>query len=223
MRTKILLLFAIFIWAVPESNAQINTGRYLTGGGFNMHNAKYSEPYPAPKVESLNTNIQFGKVIRENTIAGLILSYGYSNYYYSTDAPDSNFSKSNQYNAGVFYRKYKSLLRGFYFFGEADAAYFHRKNKQYFQSVGQGSRSVTNGVLASFNPGISYAVWKRMQIELLIPDIIMLSYSHVKTDYNTTTPPSAPNKKGNIFSVNTNLNSNLLSSFAIGFKFLLGK
>src|SRR5687768_13883628 len=145
MKTKILLLVATFICIVSESNAQIDTGRYLAGGGFSMYNAKYSEPYPAPKVESLNTNIQFGKVIRKNTVAGLILSYGYSNYYYSTNPPDSNFSKRNQYSAGVFYRKYKSLIMGFYFFGEADAAYFHRKNKQYIQSPGQGSRSATMG------------------------------------------------------------------------------
>ncbi len=223
MRTKILLLLAVFCCVVFTSNAQINTGRYLLGGSFNVYNSKNYQPSPNSKFKSLNANIQFGKVVKENTVAGLILSYGYSNYYY-TNTPD--YTKINQYSAGVFYRKYKGLAKDFYFFGEVDAAYSHTENKQaYFQNgtLTQSSKSISNGGSASFVPGISYAVGKRMQIELLMPDIIRLSYSHTKTDYYTATPPSPPDQKGNVFSFNTNLNANLLSNFGIGFKFFLGK
>jgi hypothetical protein len=189
-----------------------------------MYSAKYTQqPYPNSKNKSLNANIQFGKVVKENTVVGVILSYGCFNYY-ATNSRDSNFSKSNQYSAGVFYRKYKRLLKDFYFFGEVDAAYFHTENTQgYFQNGNYGSRSISNGGSVSFIPGISYAVCKRMQLELLMPNIIGISYSHVKTDYTNAPPPSAPSQEGNVFSFNTNLNANFLSSFGIGFKFLLGK
>jgi hypothetical protein len=223
MRTKILLLFAIFFCVALASNAQINTGRYLLGGSFNIYNAKNFQPSSNSKFKSLNANIQFGKVVKENTVVGLILSYGYSNYYY-TNTPD--YTKINQSRAGIFYRKYKGLAKDFYFFGEVDAAYSHTENTQaYFQNgtQTQGSKSISDGGSASFVPGISYAVGKRMQIELLMPDIIQLSYSHIKTDYYNSTVPPPLDQKGNIFSFNTNLNANLLSNFGIGFKFFLGK
>lgn len=225
MRTKILLLLAIIFCGALTANAQINKGRFLLGGSFSLDNEKYNEPSLKSKIESLNTNIQFGKVVKENTVVGLILSYSYSNYYYNS-MPDSDFNKSNQNSsgAGIFYRKYIKLAKDFYFFGEVDAEYFHSKKTQeyVFQNGNRGSKFTSDGGSVSFIPGISYTVCKRMQIELVMPNIISLSYSHLKTDYINTTPPF-PRQEGNVFSFNTNLNSNLLSSFGIGFKFLLGK
>jgi hypothetical protein len=218
MRTKILLLFAIIFCGVFTSNAQINTGRYLTGGSFSMFHSKNNQPYNDGKNEGLNANIQLGKVVKENTVVGLILSYGYYNYDYTS--PLTNDGKN--YSAGIFYRKYKRLAKEFYFFGEVDGVYSHNENSQN-HSLNNGEDSKSDGGALSFIPGISYAICKRLQIELSMPNIISLSYSHVKTDYNSDPAPPPPSQKGNVFSFNTNLNSNLLSSFGIGFKFLLGK
>lgn len=215
MRTKILLLLAIIFCGALAANAQIDKGRFLIGGGFNYNNVK-NQPTPDSKFESLNANIQFGKVIKDNNVVGLIISYGYSqgNYY----------TRINQYSAGVFYRKYKPLIKDLYFFGEVDAAYLYSKNiSGNFTSGFDGTRYISNGVSIAFIPGISYAVCKRLQIELIMPNIISLSYSNVKTDYTSSTSPSTTGFKGNTFSFNSNLNSNLLSSFGMGFKFLLGK
>ena len=63
---------------------------------------------------------------------------------------------------------------------------------------------------------------KRMQVELSMPNIVSLSYAHNRTTY-TGDPEPRPVQKGNSFAFSTNLNSNLLSSFGAGFKFLLGK
>lgn len=184
-----------------------------------MYSAKNTQPYPNSKNESLYTNFLFGKAVKENNVVGVILSYNYSNNYYNNNQD----TKNTQYSAGVFYRKYKRLIKDLYFFGEVDALYHHGESTPgYTQNGNYFSRSISNGGSVSFIPGISYAVCKRMQLELLMPNIIGISYSHTKTDYiNTPAPPSSG--EGNSFSFNTNLNANLLNSFGIGFKFLLGK
>ncbi|MEP6947976.1 MAG: hypothetical protein ABI863_01815 [Ginsengibacter sp.] len=212
MRTKILLLFAVFFCIVLISNAQVNTGRYLLGGSFNMFQSKDNHPYNDGKNNGLNANIQFGKVVKENTVVGVILSYSYYNYDYT--APHSNDGKN--YGAGIFYRKYKKLAKDFYFFGEADGAYAYSENN--FTQL-SGYKLKTNGGTLSFIPGVSYAICKRMQIELSMPNIISLSYTHNKTDYTSDPAPPPPTQKGNNFTFNTNFNSNLLSSFGIGFNF----
>ena len=124
-----------------------------------------------------------------------------------------------------FIENIKSWQRIFTFLAEVDAAYSHTDNTQEnsFQTESNGSKAFSNGGSALFIPGISYAVCKRMQLELLMPNIIGLNYSHTKTDFHATTPPVSPSQENNSFSFNANLNANLLSNFGIGFRFLLGK
>lgn len=216
MRTKILLLSTTLFYFASTSSAQINKGTHLLGGSFSMHNENNNQNIPDSKVRSLNINIQFGIASKENTVIGLIGSYGFTHNYYPPNPV--NTSKSDLYTAGVFYRKYKKLANKFYLFGEADAVYGHSKNTAIYSQT--ETKSTSNGALISAVPGASYAIAKKIQVELLMPNIISLSYQHVKTDIkNPATPVSI--EKGNIFSLNTNLNSNLLSSFGIGFKFLL--
>lgn len=224
MKTKILLSLSVLFFLAITSNAQINKGRLLLGGGAGYSSYKNPQPdyYNGSEYKSANFNIQFGKAVNTNSVVGIIISYGY-NKSNTTNLPDSNVSKNNQYGAGVFYRKYKRVLKDFYFFGEADGEYTRTDNtQQNWQNGNNGYKQISNGGLISFTPGLSYQLCKKMQIELTMLNIISLSYAHTKTDYsgNTVTPGSYT---GNNFSFNTNLNSNLLSNFGIGFKFLLGK
>lgn len=215
MKKKILLAFAIFFCAATITNAQINKGRFLLGGSAS-YNSGTNEQYSPQKYESLNTNIQFGKVVKDNTVEGIILSYGYSK--------NISVTKSNQFSAGVFYRKYKTLANNFYFFGEGDAVYSNSTaTSGQFQIGSNGYKNFSNGGIISFTPGISYSVCKRMQMELLMPNLISLSYAGVKTEGTSINTTSISTTKGHSFSANANLNTNLLSSFGIGFKFFPGK
>ena len=215
MKSKILLLVTIIFSFAATSNAQINKDRVLLGGSISYSTAK-NQQSAGSKSEIFYSNILIGKIVNDNNVVGAIFSYGYTrgNYYNIVD----------EYSAGIFYRKYKSLLKSLYFFGEIDATYNYTKNTNGIFSAGMdGTRYKSNGVSAAFIPGISYSLCKRMQVELLMPDIVSLSYLGTKTDYTSSTSPSVPSVKGNYFSVSTNLNSNFLSNFGIGFKFLLGK
>ena len=230
MRTKILLTIVILFCIAFTSNAQIDKGRFLLGGNLSYFSSKNSQSnYPYSynhnsQYRMINTNIQIGKAVNTNDVMGLILSYGY-NKDNTINYPDSNVFKINQYGLGVFYRKYKKLLKDFYFFGELDGEYTHSVNSQYsLQNQSDGSKRRSSGGLISFVPGLSYQLCKRMQIELIMSNIISASYGHFKLTYNATAiPPGNANTEGNDFSFNANLNSNLLSNFGVGFKFLLGK
>ena len=185
-------------------------------GGSASYNSGTNQQYSPQKYELLNANIQFGKVVKDNTVVGIILSYDYSK--------NTSVTKSNQFGAGVFYRKYKTLAKNFYFFGEGDAVYSnYTATSGQFQIGSNGYKNFSNGGIISFTPGISYSVCKRLQMELLMPDLISLSYAGVKTESTSIGTTSVSTTKGHSFSANANLNTNLLSSFGIGFKFLLGK
>lgn len=215
MKTKVLLSFAILFCVATTTNAQINVGRYLLGGSASF-NSGTNQQYSPQKYESLNANIQFEKVIKDNTVAGFILSYGYSK--------NISVTKSNQFSGGVFYRKYKTVAKNFYFFGEGDAVYSNSTgNSGQFQIGNNGYKYFSNAAIISFIPGISYSVCKRMQIELSMPNLASISYTSGKTENTDPSTTTISTVKSHNFSANANLNSNFLSSFGIGFKFLLGK
>ena len=214
MKTKILLSFAILVCAAMTAHAQINKGRYLLGGSIGVSSSVIHQSTEM-KNEGLGTNIQFGKVIKDNTVAGIIRSYGYNS------GPQY---KMNQFGAGVFYRKYKPLSKDFYFFWEADALYNYSKSTQgNFQIGDNAQRQISNGGSLSFIPGISYAICKRMQIELVMQNLVSLSYGVEKNEATNTGTSTISSAKTNNFSASINLNSGLLSNFGIGFKFFLGK
>lgn len=217
MKTKVLLSIAFIFFGTTVANAQINDGRYLLGGSISYthqndaQNSNYKNSY-------FYSNIQFGKVLKDNTVAGIILSYGNGN-------SDNNISnKASKYGAGVFYRKYKSVAKGFYLFGEADALYSYTKNTQgNFQIGNNGTRYISNLGSLSFTPGLSYSIFKRVQIELIMQDLVSLSYGVSKNEATNIGSSTISSAKSNNFSASINVNSSLVNNFGIGFKFLLGK
>ena len=217
MKTKILAALAILLLAATGTNAQITQGKYLLGGSLSYSNSQDVQYNGSPVQKFFSSNIQIGKVVKENTVAGLILSYSFANNDLAT-------YKNNMYSAGIFYRKYKPLTKGLYFFGEVDAVYDYSKNTQgKFQIGSDGSRYTTNGARISFVPGLSYSVCKKLQMELSMPNLLNLSYDRVKDEKTFTNTQEIVTSKANNFYANANLNASLLNNVAIGFKFLLGK
>ena len=217
MKTKILSAVAILLIAITGANAQITQGKYLLGGSISYSNEQDVQYNGSPAQKFFSSNIQIGKVLKENTVAGLILSYSFANNGLDT-------YKVNQYSVGVFYREYKPLTKGLYFFGEADAVYDYSRNTQgKFEIGSDATRYTTNGARISLVPGLSYAVWKKLQMELSMPNLLNLSYDRVKDERTFTNSQQIVTSKANNFNANATLNASILNNFAIGFKFLLGK
>lgn len=213
MKTKILLLIAILFSLPVLSQAQIAANKVLLGGSVSYYSTSN------PDFHSFYSSIQAGKVIKENTVVGLVVGYSSNNNNSSYNSP----IKTRSYNAGIFYRKYKKLLPDFYFFWEADGSYTYSNNTQQAYSNGEFLNSKLNGGTVIFIPGISYAISKRIQVELASPNLVNLSYTRTAT-IDSSLPAGILPQKSNKFSAGVNLNSNnFLANFAVGFKLLLGK
>lgn len=122
MKRKFTLLTATFLISFIAVNAQFTTGKYLLGGDLNFRNEdgkdlNYKNGFAF-------VNLKAGKVIQENTVFGINLSYGHSSF-----ESQPNKSEINQYGAGIFYRKYKPLSKEFSLFGEAGLNYAYVESK----------------------------------------------------------------------------------------------
>ncbi len=211
MKSKILHTFTILLLFTFSSKAQIQTGKILLGGSASYNNATN------PDAHAFYSNIQLGKVLKHNTVFGVMLHYSSNNYNYTA----SFRNKTRTIGGGLFYRNYKSLGHNFYFFGEINADYSHGNNDlAYFSAAGQYLTAKSDLVSIYVIPGISYSICKKMQMELSMPNIASISYQQFST-VNKYLPVSVQPQKRNIFSANANLSTTFLSNFAIGFKFFL--
>ena len=212
MQQKITLLSAFLFIGFMAANAQFTTGKYLLGGDlyFQTENGKDVDY----KNEGANVTLKFGKVIKENTIVGLNLVYGYSSF----DNQGDQIQNSNNYGGGIFYRKYKTLSKDFHLFGETGLNYSYGEYKNNYSGSNIWNKTITNGVNINFMPGLSYSLNNKVKIELLMPNLLGIGYTHSKYSMS-----NSPDETKNNFSFFTNIDGNLLSNFGVGFKFLLGK
>src|SRR5688500_5128247 len=109
------LLITVMSITTLSASSQITKGSILLGGnlGFATEN---NEDYKS-KTTSTGVNISVGKAIRQNLVAGSDITYS----YYRTKTGDTAKTIQQHYGAGFFLRKYASLGKGFYLFGQARA------------------------------------------------------------------------------------------------------
>jgi hypothetical protein len=221
MKTKAFLSILILCCISFTSKAQIDKGGILLGGDFGYSNSSNKQATNTFPSESFNANIQIGQVISNNTVAGIIFTVGHSNNHVP-DFPDSNYYKSHMTRVGVFFRKYKKIGKDFNFFGEAEGVYSHSSTDQGDNvNVANVTNSVFEGGTVSIAPGISYALFYKFYLELMMPDLVSVSYIHSSNVVTQGEPEITTTGTGNKISLATSLNSNLLSIFGIGFKFIL--
>lgn len=199
------------------SSAQIKKDAVLLGGHISFGSNKTSTT-PASsetKNNSATFNLLAGKAFKQNQVFGLYGGYGQSkseNIFTNNTATTTNTS----YSAGVFYRHYKNLSKNFYFFGEATAGYNGNKSVNKNQQPATKSTFTNNGVAIGISPGISYQVCNKLQLEVLMPQFAGLQYGSTKSTANNGSV-----SKSSGFNFSTNLNTSLLNSLALGFKFIL--
>jgi hypothetical protein len=213
MYQKITLTTVAFLCCSIIASAQIKKGSLLLGG--QIHYSNSSNEYSPNQSEQTNHNTTFsvsvGKAFKENSVYGINLSYG--NASSNNNDGNNNYykAKTNLYNAGIFYRKYKTLAKDFYLFGEAGASYSGSKNTQTDLSGNKVHITNTTGGQISLAPGISYQLLKKFQVEITFPNIAGVSYTVSKSDQSS---------KQNNFTFNTSLNSFALDNLEVGFRFV---
>ncbi len=199
-----------------SAQAQINKGTVLLGGNISGStnketNASSTNEY---KNRSFSLSPSVGVATKNNTVWGTNLTYSNSsNKYQGQQTFDYNL-----YGGSIFYRRYATLGKGFYLFGEANAGYAYSKQKEQYSPTGNRTRR-TDMVSLSLHPGIAYAVHKNFHLEVAINNIASVGYSNQKVTTVDNGFASATNSRNFAFSTNLS-NSN---PFSVGFRFALGK
>jgi hypothetical protein len=216
MKKTFLLSALISLFSLTLS-AQIKKGSVLLGGQISAYHSK-THPSVIQSEQELNTvnfNISVGKAIKDNAVLGVYGTYAHAksdNFYNG----NSNYnSKLDIYKLGVFYRNYKKLAKDFYFFGELGTGYMGSKQIDNNVQGNNPIRYTSTGAELYLTPGIAYRVFKKLQLELVIPQIAGMQYEVRKTTAQGSV------FKQDMFQFNTNLNSSLLNNLGLGFRFVL--
>jgi hypothetical protein len=218
--TRILLTLIVFLSLTSIVNAQLNKGSLLVGGTLSYSGNSNTFPSNDQNAHSGLFNVSLGKAINESSVFGVNLSYSFyhtSNYYYQGYQGPITY-KTNNYSIGIFYRKYKSLGKDFYLFGEAGAGY-DGSNLSGTDDLGNKNLSGTgNGGHINFYPGIDYKISKKFFLEISIPNLFLTQYSSNKTTAQNIIPPDS---KGDQFVISSSLSSGPLDALGIGFRLIL--
>ncbi|HMK02974.1 MAG TPA: hypothetical protein VK489_02235 [Ferruginibacter sp.] len=202
MKQTLLLLTLIAGFSLT-STAQIRKGATLLGGQISFNHTD-ADNNTAQQYNSAVFHIAAGKAYKENSVLGLYMQYAHSKV--------SGSFASDFYRAGFFYRKFHKLAKDFYFFGEMGTGYMGSKEKRF----GVNEVSIyQSGVELDVTAGLSYRVYKKLHVEVSIPQLAGIHYSVAKTSSVTG------NSKQDSFGFHTNLNGTVLNAVAVGFRFVL--
>ncbi len=217
---------------VLNANAQITKGKILVGGQISVASNKasiVSQPFTSPTpIPSNQTNsnkatiigISIGKAIKENKVVGFNLTTYSSNDKQTNVSFDTTSRKTNQYEVGVFYRQYKKLAKDFNFYVQLDATAVFGKEKITYTAISPYNLNAKqNGGKLFFSPGISYAILKKLQLEISMPNLVGLAFLH---SAQTSENPSTRTTTSDQFSFNTSLSNNVgLGALGVGFRLIL--
>lgn len=211
---KILFILSAVLISV-SANAQFKKGDILLGGNLGFSTSTSSDTATG---NSVSVNVTVGKAINESTVFGVNLLYApfWSNYYFGYNGIALDSYLQNDFGVGVFFRKYKSLGKDFFLFGEAGANFgWTTQSGKDFNDV---KVLTASGYSATVNvmPGFAYRVSKKFFLELSIQNLFYAQYSSSKT-----TIQSIDYNKNSGFSIGTSLSSGLLSDVGVGFRLVL--
>lgn len=207
MKQKLLLATVIALTFSFATKAQIGKGSLWLGGGIGYNNSKSNDATdPGSKNQSFSVNPAIGKAIKDNTIAGIDVSYSHNKSEYAGSYASEQ--TSNSYGVGFFIRQYVPIINRLYIFGQGRAGFGYAKQTSTYN--GTKSEGKSWGVGLNFYPGVSFAVNKKLQLETGFNNLLNIQYSH--------STGGSPSKKSS-FSAGASLDDT--SSFFLGFRLLL--
>jgi len=216
---KQIYFFGFLAFLSFTANAQVKKESILLGGQLFYSNTKDERGSSTQRNSVASILLSAGKAIKDNKVIGITAGFTPERRKNLDNAPDIYDFNGNNYQLGVFYREYKTLGKGFYVFGEADASYSASNQTQLYQAAANNSKIKQRGVSIRVEPGLSYQLFRKMQVELSIPNVIGLGYS-ARKEYSG--PNLTERLKSRQFSFSSNLsNSYQLGYLAIGFRFIL--
>ncbi len=184
MIQKIALVALLFVFSVLNSSAQIAKGSILLGGSVGFSSSDSNSNIQSNKNGGFNVSI--GKAYKENTIYAFNLSYNLN----STDYPingtiiGTGNSKNTNFSIGGFLRQYHSLSKDLYFFTDAggNIPFYNQTTTNTYPNSTDITTAKQIGIQLYLTPGISYNLFKKLQLELSLPNFLSASYLHKSFD-----------------------------------------
>ena len=212
---KFLLLFCSISLCTFFASAQITKGSVLLGGGLSFNQTKYeSGGMNEFKATGFSISPNIGFAVKDNQVFGIFLSYGHSK---NRTLQASNYD-SDMYGGGLFVRRYLSLSKNFYLFGEANAGY--NRNTIFTQYFDHKETQKHTNIGVGLYPGITYAVNKKFHLEAGMNSLISLGFSGNKIIKTFDSGIEAKTESSG-FGFSSNLSTS--APLTIGFRIVLGK
>lgn len=209
-----ILVTGIFAGTVT-TQAQVKQGAIMLGGDFSMSSEKRDNQSAFnSKQTGVGITPVFGYAVKDNLVIGGDLYYSEGKY----DATPPAYDNKNSYRgAGFFVRHYRELGHsGFSLFVQARLGYQHYRFTQTNTTLIDDLKR--NEVRATVNPGLSYTINKRWQLETGMSNLLVLSVYSQKQTVSAGNPSNYTTKG---MSLNGNINP--ATNLYVGLRFLLNK
>lgn len=221
MLQKSLLMIAFAFTLFTTAHAQIKKGGTWLGGGvsYNEQKTEFDAPLSDTKTRNVNISPAIGKVVKDNLVIGIALSYSNSNSKNVNNGVGTNETKGKGYGAGIFIRQYVPIVSRLYIFGQGNVNYSYSKSNQtVIDYSGNKTKYNTTGwsTNLSITPGVAVSVSKNLQLETGFSNLFHVGYTNSKTGLDA---PSSGKTKASSFSAGVSLENQ--SAFYVGFRFLL--
>ena len=203
------------------SQAQINKGAILLGGNLYYNDLSQSSNapnQPPSKSTNLTFSPSFGKAVKDNLVLGFDITYGHT----STSQPQVYTQTSDAAGADFFIRKYKLLGNGFYLFGQSGIGGNYSHNSANDPGTPTSTTTSGNGYNISLQifPGIAYAINRKWQVELALPNFFAVNYYHTKETTSTTGQPDQTNTSSTFNLVSSLTGTN---EFSVGLRYVIDR
>ena len=215
---KIIALIVTIFCLVKAGETQIAKGAYLLGGqlGYSNSTYEYNNGLFSQKSNSGSFSLSIGKKFTENNVYGLRLFYNPSTTKYNNGNSYNQKSTNNGYGLGIYRRNFRKLSKDLYFFTDINARYNQTNTKDVDTASVVIKSNKNSSFSVGFTPGLSYRIYKKLNLELLIPDFASASYSISKSNLSNDM------SKSTSFSINSSLTTyGILNSVGVGFFLIL--
>lgn len=215
MKRKLLISCAVLFTAIA-ANAQMEKGTVLLGG--NLSVGTYNNTFNGTETKSTTFGIapSVGWAYSTNRFLGFSLNYAYSK--------QSQDYKQNTFGVGVYMRQYLPVAKSLYLFAHEGLSVSTNKGSGVIGTTLPASRDSKGwNATLGLSPGLAYDLTKKIQLELLLNNLLGVGYSHSKI---TDTPQGGGivnESKVNSFSFNSNADPTQLTNISVGVRFTLGR
>jgi hypothetical protein len=223
MLKNVLTAMLLLLVGRNSAVAQFQKGDRLLGVSFGISSGKQQqEGNPNGKSKQFSTSLFFnyGFATNDNTVWGGFIAPTYSSI---SNGLIPNEQKINGLggSVGVFVRKYQSLGKNFYLFGQGEFSAGYTSQKTTYQTPSQTKTTgKQKNITLSFSPGLSYLYNKRWFFELQFQNLANLSYSYSRNKIENPGFATMTTSSSN-FGLSSSMSLGALQNYGVGIKWLI--